>query len=161
MRVAATDRDTTLGTTGRAVRLLAAAVVLVLATAGTVWGQDSAFPFGPFRMYSTRSGTDVPVNSTRIDAITAAGVRGPIADADTGLRRAEIEGQLPRLIADPSLLELIAQSYVRRNPDRPPLIRIEIVVRRYELRAGAATGQYSDTVLAAWDADDTTPEPVP
>lgn len=152
MSVPGVDPAARLSTRGRTIRLVAAAVVLALTTVGTVWGQDSAFPVGPFRMYSTRSGLDVPVSSTRIDGLNSAGARIPIDDSETGLRRAEIEGQLDRLVADPSLLELIADSYARRNPHKPPLSRVEIVVRRYELRAGARTGNHTDTVLAAWDA---------
>lgn len=153
MTVPGTVRDSGLGTTGRAVRLVAVAVVLALATVGTVWGQDSAFPMGPFRMYATRSEPDGPVSSTRVDGVTPAGVRVPISDAETGLRRAEIEGQTQRLIDDPRLLELVAESFARRNPDRVPLTRIEIVVRRYDLRAGVRTGGYTDTLLAVWAAD--------
>ncbi len=38
---------------GRAVRTVATLAVAVLLTAGTVWGNDDEFPFGPFRMFST------------------------------------------------------------------------------------------------------------
>ena len=41
-------------------------VVLGLLLAGTVWGDDDAFPFGPFRMYSTRNDPNAPVISTRV-----------------------------------------------------------------------------------------------
>ncbi|MBA2553838.1 MAG: hypothetical protein H0V10_09120 [Geodermatophilaceae bacterium] len=142
-----------LGTRGRAIRLLAAAIVLALTLVGTVWGQDTAFPVGPFRMYATRDGLDAPVSSTRVDGVNTAGVHIAIDDSETGLRRAEIEGQIRRLIADPSLLGLIADAYAARNPHKLPLSRMEVVVRRYELRDGARTGDYTETVLAAWDAD--------
>lgn len=153
------DEDTVLDRPGRTVRLLAAAVVLALAAVGTVWGQDSAFPVGPFRMYATRSGPDTVVKSTRVDGVNALGDRIPIDDSQTGLRRAEIEGQLPRFVADPSLLALIAESYARRNPERPPLVRIEVVVRRDDLRGGVRTREFSDTVTAAWDADPAAVDP--
>ncbi len=142
-----------LGTAGRTVRLMAAAVVLSLTLVGTVWGQDTAFPFGPFRMYATRDGLDAPVSSTRVDGVNVEGERVAIDDSETGLRRAEIEGQIRRLIADPELLGLVADAYARRNPNKEPLSRMEVVVRRYELRAGARTGGYTETVLAAWDAE--------
>ena len=152
MAVPGVDREDTirLGTAGRAIRLGAAALVLALTAVGTVWGQDSAFPVGPFRMYSTRNSPDAPVSSTRVDGVTTTGERIPIRDESTGLRRAEIEGQTARLIADESLLGLVAESYARRNPDLPPLRRVEIVVRRYELRDGLQTGSYTDTLLASW-----------
>lgn len=138
------------GARGRAVRLAAALLVLALSTTGAIWGNDDAFPAGPFRMYSTRAGLDAPVNSTRIEGVDATGHRLAITDVATGLRRAEIEGQTGRFIADPALLGLVAASYARRNPDLAPLTRVEVIRRGYVLRGGQRTGDYDDTVLAAW-----------
>lgn len=149
------DRDQEvrrLGGSARLVRLVATLVVLGLLTAGTVRGFDDAFPMGPFRMYSTRADLDAPVQSTRVEGVDRSGVRFSITDTATGLRRAEIEGQTGRFVADPALLALIADSYARRNPDRPPLVAVEVIVRRYELRSGRQTGAYTETVLAAWPA---------
>lgn len=159
MGLSGVDEDIALGRPGRTIRLLAVAVVLALTAVGTVWGQDSAFPVGPFRMYATRSGPDTVVKSTRIDGVNTLGDRIPIDDSETGLRRAEIEGQLPRFVADPALLGLIAESYARRNPDRVPLVRVEVVVRRDDLRGGVRTGEFTDTVTAAWDADPAAVDP--
>lgn len=139
-----------LGATGRTLRLAVALLVLVLTTAGALWGNDDAFPVGPFRMYSTRAGNDVPVHSTRIEGVDAAGSRLEMTDEATGLRRAEIEGQTGRFIDDPTLLGLVADSYARRNPDLAPLVRVEVIDRGYVLRGGQRTGDYDDTVLAVW-----------
>jgi hypothetical protein len=115
-------------------------------------GQDDAFPFGPFRMYSTTNDISAPVASTRLEAIDTAGARFRVADGMTGMRRAEIEGQMARFRAKPALLGALAEAYDARRPDRPPLARIEIVVRHFELDAGKPTGRYTDTVDTAWDA---------
>ena len=128
-------------------RLAAVVVVLALVLAGTVWGDDDAFPFGPFRMYSTRNDPNTPVISTRAVGVTAAGEEVRLSGGQVGLRRAEFEGQLPRLEAEPELLALLAESYAERHPDAPDLLEVQVVQRRFELRDGARTGAYEDTVL--------------
>jgi hypothetical protein len=138
---------------GRRARLAAAAVVLALLLGGTVWGDDSEFPFGPFRMYSTRADPDTPVVSTRVVGVTAAEEEVRLSGGEVGLRRAEFEGQLPRLVADPSLLGLIAESYEARHPGGPELVRVEVVQRHIELSGGEPTGDYRDDVLVSYELD--------
>jgi hypothetical protein len=136
-----------LSPTGRLARLVATAAVLALLLAGTVWGDDHAFPFGPFRMYSTRAAPDQPVVSTRVVAVTAAGEEIRLSGGAVGLRRAEFEGQLDRLVADPELLGLLADSYLSRHPDAPDLVEVEVVQRDYHLDGGVRTGAYTDRAL--------------
>jgi hypothetical protein len=140
-----------LSAVGRAGRLVAAAVVLALLLVGTVWGDDSAFPFGPFRMYATRADPNAPVISTRVVGLTGAGAEVRLSGGEVGLRRAEFEGQLPRLEADPELLGLLAGSYAQRHPSAPDLVSVQVVQRHFELRNGTQTGAFTDTVLVAYD----------
>jgi hypothetical protein len=140
------------GSRGRAVRIGVTAVCALLVVAGTLVGQDDAFPFGPFRMYSTTDDISAPVASTRLEAIDTTGRRFRLSDGMTGMRRAEIEGQLRRFRANPALLGALAEAYDARNPGRPPLARVEIVVRHFDLDAGKPTGRYTDTVDTVWDA---------
>lgn len=139
---------------GRRIRLAAAAIVLALLLAGTVWGDDDSFPFGPFRMYSTRANPDTPVVSTRVVGLTAAGEEVRLSGGEVGLRRAEFEGQLPRIFRDPSLLGLLADSYVQRNPDAEELVEVQVVQRRIELEDGQRTGASSDRVLIEHELED-------
>ena len=128
-------------------RLAASAVVLALLLGGTLFGDDSEFPFGPFRMYSTRADPDQPVVSTSVVGVTADGDELPMSGGETGLRRAEFEGQLPRLVEQPELLGLLADTYAAAHPDAEALVSVRIVQRRYELQDGRRTGAYSDSVL--------------
>ncbi len=132
---------------GRRARLAAVVVVLALLLAGTVWGDDDSFPFGPFRMYSTRANPDTPVVSTRVVGLTPAGTEVRLSGGEVGLRRAEFEGQLPRIERDPSLLGLLADSYAEHHPDAEELVAVQVVQRRYELADGVRTGEISDRVL--------------
>jgi hypothetical protein len=139
----------------RRVRLGATAVVFAVVMTGTVWGDDSDFPFGPFRMYSTRADPDAPVVSTRVVGLTAAGEEVRLSGGAVGLRRAEFEGQLPRMREDPGLLGLLAESFAERHPDAEPLVEVQVVHRRFELVDGQRTGEFTDTVVVDHDLAET------
>jgi hypothetical protein len=135
-------------------RLLATSVVLALLLVGTVWGDDDAFPFGPFRMYSTRNDPNAPVISTRAVALTAAGEEVRLSGGQVGLRRAEFEGQLGRLREHPELLGLLADSFTETHPSAPHLVSVQVVQRRYELADGEPTGHFVDHVVVHYELED-------
>jgi hypothetical protein len=135
---------------GRAWRLVAAAIVLALLLAGTLWGDDDEFPFGPFRMYSTRADPDAAVVSTRTVGLTAAGEEIRLSGGEVGLRRAEFEGQLDRITEDPGLLGLLADAFAEAHPSAPELVSVQVVQRRFELVDGRQTGDYEDRVVVEY-----------
>jgi hypothetical protein len=143
-----------LSRTGRRVRLTATAVLLALLLAGTVWGNDDEFPFGPFRMYSTRADPNAPVVSTRVVGLTAAGEEVPLSGGEVGLRRAEFEGQRFRIADEPQLLGLLAASYAEAHPSAPDLEVVQMVQRRFELVDGVRTGDFTDRILVEYDLED-------
>jgi hypothetical protein len=143
-----------LSPTGRRLRLLATAVVLALILAGTLWGNDDEFPFGPFRMYSTRADPNAPVISTRVVGITAAGEEVRLSGGEVGLRRAEFEGQLPRIVDEPQLLGLLAEAYAAAHPSAPELTAVQVVQRRFDLVDGVRTGAFDDRILVEYDVED-------
>jgi hypothetical protein len=143
-----------LSATGRRVRLAATTVVLALILAGTVWGTDDDFPFGPFKMYSTRADPDTPVVSTRVVGLTAIGEEVRLSGGQVGLRRAEFEGQLPRIVEHPQLLGLLADSYAERHPGAEELVEVQVVLRRFGLADGQQTGSWADDVLVSYDLED-------
>jgi hypothetical protein len=142
------------GPAGRAARLAATAVVLLLLLAGTVWGDDDAFPFGPFRMYSTRADPNQPVVSTRVVGLTEAGEEVRLSGGEVGLRRAEFEGQVPRIEEHPELLGLLAEAYAEHHPSAPELVEVQVIQRWYVLDDGAPTGDYTDRVRVEYPLED-------
>jgi len=138
----------------RVARLVAAVVVLLVVLAGTVWGDDDAFPFGPFRMYSTRADPDAPVISTRVVGLTATGEEVRLSGGQVGLRRAEFEGQLPRIAEHPHLLGLLAETFADTHPSAPELTTVRVVQRRFELADGLPTGAFRDRVVVEYDLED-------
>jgi hypothetical protein len=135
---------------GRALRITISMVVLALVTATTFWGGDDFFPFAPFKMYSSSMELDGWAGSTRVEAVNEEGERFRLTEAATGFRRAELEGQKSRFVEDPSLLEYIAQAYEHTNPDKPELVTVEIIERRYRLEDGHQTGEVTDVVEASY-----------
>lgn len=143
------DRLSPAGRWARGVITVAGALLLL---AGTLWGQDDHFPFGPFRMFAHSAKQDGIVRSARVEGVNAEGERFKLTDASTGLRRAEIEGQIPRFRADGGRLEAVADAYHDRHPDAPPLVLVEILQRQYHLEGGEPTGEVTEVQVAVWAA---------
>jgi hypothetical protein len=135
----------------RRTRLVSAAAVLALLLTGTLWGADDAFPFGPFKMYSGRADPSATVVSTRVVGLTSAGEEVRLSGGQVGLRRAEFEGQLPRIQAHPQLLGLLARSYAEKHPHAQTLVEVQVVQRHFELSGGQQTGAFDDRVIVEFD----------
>jgi hypothetical protein len=138
------------GTLGRKVRVV---ITLVLAAGvfyGTLWGDDDDFPIGPFRMYSTSRELNEPVADTQMYAVNADGEEFRFVESISGMRRAELEGQLDKFEADPSRLHYLAESYQTRYPDRPPIDEIRIVIEWIELKNGLPTGKSTVEEVVSW-----------
>src|SRR6201999_1644697 len=90
-----TDEPTTapppMSRRGVVTRLLAVVVGLALVIAGTVHGQDDDFPFGPFRMYSTRDDPNGAVRELRVQLLLTTGAVQDVTNASGAPRRAELE----------------------------------------------------------------------
>jgi hypothetical protein len=138
---------------GRRRRLIATAIALALLLAGSAWGDDDGFPFGPFRMYSTRADPNAPVISTRTVGLTATGEEVRLSGGEVGLRRAEFEGQVDRVKDHPDLLGLLADAYAQAHPTAPDLVAVQVVQRRFELADGMPTGHVDDRVVAEFDLE--------
>jgi hypothetical protein len=140
----------TLTPAGRRARVAALAVGLALLVAGTAWGQDDHFPFGPFRMYSTADDPDGRVLSTYLQAVDADGrVLTRVGEREIGLRRAEYEGQLTRVVARPEVLGELAEVFSRRHPDRAEWVEVSVVQTAHVLVGGVPTDEQTE-VLATW-----------
>lgn len=152
-RAAAAAGHDRLSSRGRWVRVLVTVVASGVLLAGTIWGQDDDFPFGPFRMYAHSAKQDGIVRSARVEGVNVEGERFKLTDASTGLRRAEVEGQIPRFRERPARLEAVADAYHARHPDEPELVLVEILQRQYHLEDGEPTGEVTEVQVAAWAED--------
>lgn len=135
---------------GRWVRVGCTLAVAGLLLAGTAWGEDDHFPFGPFKMYAGAAGPDASIEDTRVEAVDARGETVLLTPANTGIRRAEFEGQRGRFRAEPELMQVAVAAYHRRNPDAPRLQEVRLVVRWHEVQDFEVTGEWEENVVATW-----------
>ncbi len=97
-----TAAESDLSRRGRRVRIVVTLLVAGVLLFGTLWGQDDLFPFGPFRMYASADKLNAPVADTRFELVDTTGAIVELTQYNTGIRRAEIEGQLSRFKSDPA-----------------------------------------------------------
>jgi hypothetical protein len=133
-----------------AARLVATALGLALLLAGTLFGTDDDFPFGPFRMFATTNEWSEPISIARAEVADAAGRTIELTPANSGVRRAEIEGQLGRFRADPRALTGLADAYRAHNPAAPAPRTVTVFLRHHEISRAGPTGRYTDEVVATW-----------
>ncbi|GID25842.1 hypothetical protein [Paractinoplanes brasiliensis] len=135
---------------GIRVRVIATLVAGALLLAGTLWGTDDDFPFGPFRMYSTAPDPNGDARDTRVEGVDAEGRTVAITEGNSGIRRAEIEGQQQAYVDDPSRLSRVAAAYAEHTPGAAPLSSVRIVVRWHGIEHARPTGAWRDEVVAEW-----------
>ncbi|GLW67027.1 hypothetical protein Arub01_52700 [Actinomadura rubrobrunea] len=120
-------------------RTIAAAAVIGTLCYTSLRGTDDDFPLGPMTQFAFSVKDDGgEIHAHWLEADTAAGthVRLPMDAVGTGMKRAEIEGQMTRIVRDPSLLQGIADAQRRLHPERPALTRIYLVHQVKRLRNG-------------------------
>ena len=134
----------------RMVRVLVTVVAGALLLAGTVWGTDDHFPFGPFSMYAGVNPPNEPAPDTRVEGVDSAGAVVILGERNSGIRRAEIEGQQAAFVADPALMSRIATAYQTHTPGALPLTEVRIVIRWHDIRDSRPVGGSRDEVVARW-----------
>lgn len=139
----------------RAWRIVVITALAVGFLGGTTIGDDDWWPFSPWRMFSTSTPVTGSVAAAFIEVRTTrerAWTPAPLMPSSVGLNRAEIEGRLDAIRADPSLLATLAASHARLCPDDPPWTGVRVALRHSAIVDGRATGRHTDVVLATWEA---------
>ncbi len=131
-------------------RVTATAVVAALLAWGSLWGQDDHFPFGPLRQYSTATDPNGLVWVSHAYGRFDDGVERPLYEEDIGMRVAEFDGQFHRLRAEPGLLRPLADTYHRRNPDGPRLVRLRVQRDAKRLSGREVVGRRTRIVAEIW-----------
>ncbi|MBD0292360.1 MAG: hypothetical protein ICV70_02130 [Jiangellaceae bacterium] len=134
-------------------RVLAAAAGIAALAHGTVADSDDFFPFGSMSQYASAHELDGQVRSAYMLADTETGrkqIPVPLHATGTGIGRAEVEGQLGRLVEDPSLLQTIADAYRAIHPERDQFTVLYLMRDTYQLRDGYVTGRPVTAELARW-----------
>src|SRR5689334_22887649 len=96
---------------GRTARMVITVIGVAVLLAGTLFGTDDHFPFGPFRMFATTNAWSEPISIARAEVVDAQGRVIVLTEANSGVRRAEVEGQLDRFRSAPSALAGLGEAY--------------------------------------------------
>jgi hypothetical protein len=146
------QRLSRVGLAWRAGALLAGTL---LVTYGTARGTDDLWPFAPMSQFAFGVDLDGQIRSTYVEALTTEGerVRVPLSPRGVGVGRAEVEGQLPSIVADPSKLGALAVAQARLHPDEPQYVHLWLRQEVVQLRDGRDAGR-SDELLAEWAVRD-------
>ena len=145
-----------LGTAARTWRVVVVLALTGLFCAGTLVGDDHWWPFSPWRMFSTSQAATGAVWSTGIEVQTAEApgvwAPAPLTPSNVGLNRAEVEGRIPQIQADPARLGTLARSHAELRPDAPAWTALRVVRRQILVVDRRPTGEERVEVLAQWQA---------
>lgn len=132
-------------------RTVAAAIGIGLIVYGTAGGSDDDFPFAPMSMFAFRTDPNGDINSHYLEAVTDQGqrIRVPMSNSGVGMSRAQLEGQLLKIMANPSLLQNLADAQRRNAPAAPHYVHLYVMRDRIVLRDGSADHTVTEQ-LAEW-----------
>ncbi|WP_328998511.1 hypothetical protein OHA18_29165 [Kribbella sp. NBC_00709] len=142
-----------LGPRGKVLRVVVAVVGIGLLINGSVRASDDAWPFGPMSQYAMSVPDDAKIDYTRVSAVTDAGttVDVPLNIEGAGVARAEIEARTGEIVANPSLLQQVADGWARKHPDKPQYVKLELIRDTTQLVKGRVEGPPTSQVLATWE----------
>jgi hypothetical protein len=130
-------------------------VLVALFLGGTFKGNDNWWPFGPWRMFATSTSPSGSVVALKIEVQEGSDPKWEPANlvpSSVGLNRAEIEGRVPQMTADPKILGTLITSHTKLRPNEPRWHAIRVVRSEVLLAHGAPTGQTRDTTIVTWPA---------
>lgn len=141
-----------LALTWRLLAVLAGTAVLLLAQL-----QDTSewFPLTSMAQFAQARDPNGTVVSTCLRGTEQGGDAPreiPFGIGSVGVQRADVEGNLAAIRADPSLLAPLAATYAHRHPDRPPLTSLSVCQEIVHLRDGGPDGRVDLRILATWEA---------
>jgi hypothetical protein len=145
---------------GRAAKAWRTLLVLALAAgfmSGSLVGDDHWWPFAPWRMFSTStapSGAVVYMSLEVRDADGGGWRPEGLTPESVGLNRAEVEGRIPEITADPDMLGTLAESHARLRPDEARWVAVRLVRNASILVDRAPTGEVERRIVAQWERPD-------
>jgi len=136
---------------GRLVRLVVTVLALGGIAYGSIGGSNKLFPFGPMTQYAFYVSPDGVVKSTTVWADTTAGtyVHVRLDPQGVGVKRADVEAQLPAIVANPSLLRTISTAQRRLHPNQPQFTKLYVIQTVYQLHDRVPSG-YTRNTIATW-----------
>jgi hypothetical protein len=142
-----------LSASSKAWRLVVTAAAFGALTLGQIHDTNDYWPLGSLSQFATGSNPNGQVRSLYMLADTTDGeqVRVPLNPRGVGVGRAEIEYQLDRILADPSLLQSIADAQEALHPDRAAYTKLYVMRDVYQLVDGVRAGELETEELTTWE----------
>ena len=139
---------------GRMVRAVVTVLALGGIAYGSIGGSNKLFPFGPMTQYAFYVSPDGVVKSTTVWADTTVGthVHVRLDPQGVGVKRADVEAQLPAIVANPSLLRTISTAQRRLHPHQPQYTKLYVIQTVYQLRDRVPVSHTTSTI-ATWTVE--------
>lgn len=135
----------------KVVRITLGLVTAITLLVGTWIGDDDNFPFGPFRMYSTKQELDGEVRIIEIYGLSRNGQWVKVLFNNFGLRRADVEGQLGKLAEPPqAILAEMFEAHDRIHAGPVPFEALQLRQRTYDLEDGRSVRELVETIGTWW-----------
>lgn len=100
-------------------------------------------------MYSVANKTDGEIRVSALEATTESGRNIDVSFSDIGLRRAELEGQADRFVADTSLMRHLVTAYERFSDTEDEITELRLVEEVNYLRKGSVYRTEKE-IVATW-----------
>jgi hypothetical protein len=144
---------TELSVRGKRVRLAISTVVIGLLFFTTFWGHDEYFPFAPMRMFATANEPDGVVRWFSLQKQLNYGEwQGTaLSPTNVGINRAELEGQIDRVIDNPDMLRMLADAHVRLDPDGAHWTGVRVIRNVQHLEDSVPVGEVVREVVVTWE----------
>jgi hypothetical protein len=136
---------------GRLMRAAFTVGTLTALAVGTFFGSNQLFPAGPMTQYAFYIAPDgiVVSNTMWADTTTGERVHVQLNASGVGVKRADIEAQLPAIIANPSLLRTVATGQRRLHPDQPQFTTLYVMRTVTQLRDRVPVSKTS-SIIVTW-----------
>ncbi|MCM3662368.1 hypothetical protein M3148_15415 [Georgenia satyanarayanai] len=143
-----------LSATGVAVRIAGTIAALGVLAYGQVADTNDLFPLGTLSQFATARDLDGTVRSTYLlaDTATEDGRRIAMNDRTIGVARAEVEGQLQRILDNPALMQSLIDGYAALKPNREPVETLYLMRSIQQLEDGYVVGEPEEVELLRWDS---------
>jgi len=143
-----------LSATGVAVRIAGTVAALGVLAYGQVTDTNDLFPLGTLSQFATARDLNGTVRSTYLlaDTATEDGRRIAMNDRTIGVARAEVEGQLQRILDNPELMQSLIDGYAALKPNREPVQTLYLMRSVQRLEDGYVVGEPEEVELLRWDS---------
>lgn len=142
----------TLAPISRFWRVSVATAGLAILGVAQVVDTNDWFPLGSLSQYGAAKDPNGSVVSFHVEALTTTGERIPVrlTPNGVGVGRSEVESQVARIRADPSVLQGIVDAHAGLHPSQPAFVQVYLMREQRQLRDGRAVGEPTVREVVAW-----------